>query len=104
MKERAPEKRGVFVAAVKDEFYTYALQVAAKLRAAGIECQTDLNARNLKKQMDYAATRCRYIAVVGEREKNEGKVTLRDFESGKEEMLSVEDAAVRARLVAKQER
>jgi len=96
MKERASVKRGVFVAAVKDEFYSYALSVAAKLRAAGVETQTDLNARNLKKQMDYAAGCCRYIAVVGEREKKEGKVTLRDLESGKEEMLSVDEAIKRA--------
>ena len=96
MGARAPAKRGVFVAAAKDEYYNYALQVAAKLRAAGVECQTDLNARNLKKQMDYAATCCRFIAVVGEREKKEGNVTLRDLGSGKEEMLSVEQAIVRA--------
>ena len=89
---RVQEKRGVFVAAVKDEFYPYALQVAAKLRASGVECQTDLNARNLKKQMDYASGSCKYIAVVGEREKKEGKMTLRDLESGKEELLSVEEA------------
>jgi len=96
MKERAIAKRGVFVAAVKEEFYAYALSVAAKLRAAGAECQTDLNARNLKKQMDYASGCCRFIAVVGEREKKEGKVTLRDLESGKEEILSVEEVAERA--------
>ena len=96
MKERAIEKRGVFVAAVKDEFYPYALSVAAKLRAAGVEAQTDLNARNLKKQMDYAAACCRYIAVVGEREKNEKKVTLRDLSSGKEELLTLEEAAKKA--------
>jgi len=89
MGSRESPKRGVFVAAVKDEFYPYALSVAAKLRAQGVEVQTDLNARNLKKQMDYAATCCRFIAVVGEREKKEGKVTLRDLESGKEEMLGV---------------
>ncbi|MFA5929412.1 MAG: histidine--tRNA ligase [Candidatus Micrarchaeia archaeon] len=96
MGARAPEKRGVFVAAVKDEFYSYALQVAGKLRAQGVEAQTDLNARNLKKQMDYAAGCCRFIAVVGEREKKEGKVTLRDLESGKEEMLTVDEAAKKA--------
>ena len=96
MKERAMEKRGVFVAAVKDEFYPYALFVAAKLRASGVEAQTDLNARSLKKQMDYASTCCRFIAVVGEREKKEGKVTLRDLESGKEDMLTIDEAAKKA--------
>jgi histidyl-tRNA synthetase len=94
--EAAPERRGVFVAAVKEEFYPYALFVAAQLRLLGVECQTDLNARNLKKQMEYAAGCCRFIAVVGEREKKEGKVTLRDLESGKEELVSVEQAAVLA--------
>ena len=96
MGARAPAKQGVFVAAVKDEFYNYALQVAARLRAGGVECKTDLNARSLKKQMDYAAGCCKYIAVVGEREKKEGKVTLRDLTSGKEEILTVEQAIMRA--------
>ena len=97
MKECASARRGVFVAAAKDDFYPYALSVASKLREAGVECQTDLNARNLKKQMDYASGSCKYIAIVGEREKKEGKITLRNLESGKEELLTVEDAAVRAR-------
>jgi histidyl-tRNA synthetase len=97
MKERAAEKRGVFVAAVKDEFYSYALSVAAKLRAEGVEAQTDLNARSLKKQMEYAAASCKYIAIVGEREKKGKKVTLRDLGSGKEELLSIDEAAERAK-------
>lgn len=97
MKGRAAEKRGVFVAAVKDEFYSYALFVAARLRAEGVEAQTDLNARSLKKQMEYAAASCKYIAIVGEREKKEKKVTLRDLETGKEELLGVDEAAKRAK-------
>jgi histidyl-tRNA synthetase len=91
--EAQPQKSGVFVAAVKDEFYNYALLVASKFRAAGVAAQTDLNARNLKKQMDYAAGSCKYIAIVGEREMKEKKVNLRDLETGKEEFLSAEDAA-----------
>lgn len=96
MPEGKQERRGVFVAAVKDEFYPYALEVARKLREAGVECQTDLNARNLKKQMEYASETCRFIAIVGEREKKEGKLTLRDLESGKEELVSAEQAAAMA--------
>lgn len=93
MGERKPEKRGVFVASVKDEFYAYAVSIAARLREKGVEAQTDLNARNLKKQMDYAAGACEYIAIVGEKEKKEGKLTLRNLETGKEEICSVEEAA-----------
>jgi histidyl-tRNA synthetase len=90
--EKQMPKAGVFVACAKDEFYSHSLEVASKFRAAGIAAQTDLNARNLKKQMDYAAGSCKYIAIVGERERKEGKVTLRDLESGEEEMLTVEGA------------
>jgi histidyl-tRNA synthetase len=89
------KKSGVFVAAAKDEFYPYALQVSSQLRAGGIAAQTDLNRRNLKKQMEYAAGCCEWIVVVGEREKKEGKVTLRNLATGKEEMLDVEEAIER---------
>ena len=95
MGERKPEKKGVFVACVKDEFYPYAVSVAAALRSQGVAAQTDLNARNLKKQMEYAAGCCAYIAIVGEKEKKEGKLTLRDLNSGKEEICSVEEAVKR---------
>lgn len=92
MKGRKLEKKGVFVAAISEEFYTYALQVASQLRAAGISAQTDLNARNLKKQIDYAAGSCAWLIVVGEKEKKEKKVTLRNLETGKEEMTDVAGA------------
>ena len=86
------KKSGIFVAAAKDEFYPYALNVASQFRAAGIPAQTDLNGRNLKKQMEFAASSCAWIAVVGEREKKEKKVTLRNLQTGKEEAVSVEEA------------
>jgi len=92
------KKEGVFVAAVKDDFYPYALQVASSLRAEGIPAQTDLNARNLKKQIDYAAGSCAWLIVVGEKEKKEKKVTLRNLESGKEEMLPLEGAISKIRI------
>ncbi len=92
MKGNAVEKKGVFVANVSDEQYGYALSVASKLREDGIPSQTDLNCRKFSKQMEYAAGSCAWIAIVGEREMKEKKVTLRNLESGKEEMVSVEEA------------
>ncbi len=93
LKGREMKKSGVFVANAKEEFHPYALSVASKFRALDVAAQTDLNGRNLKKQMEYAAGACAYIAIVGEREMKEGKVTLRNLESGKEELLSIEEAA-----------
>jgi histidyl-tRNA synthetase len=95
--QRPIEMAGVFVACAKDEFYPYALSIAAKFREAGIATQTDLNARSLNKQMELASSTCKYIVVVGEREKKEGKVTLRNLETGKEELLSVDETAGKIR-------
>ncbi len=88
----------VFLAAVRPELYAYALEVAAKFRVAGIECETDLNERNLRKQLDYANTlSIPFVAVVGERERESGTVTLRDMASGKEEALKINDAVIRVK-------
>lgn len=92
MKEKTIAKKGVFVANVKDEFYDYALSVAAAFRKAGIAAQTDINCRKFNKQMEFASGSCAWIAVVGEREMKEKKVTLRNLETGKEEAVSVEEA------------
>ncbi len=92
MKDTAVKKLGVFVANVSEEYYSYALQVASEFRKAGIPTQTDLNSRKFGKQMEAAAASCAYIAIVGEREKKEGKVTLKNLETGKEEMVGMEKA------------
>jgi histidyl-tRNA synthetase len=90
----------IFIAAVRPEFYAYAIEVAAGFRIAGIECETDLNERNLRKQFDYANSLViPFVAVVGEREKSERKITLRDMGSGKEESLRIEDAIERLRSI-----
>ena len=52
-----------------------------------------MNCRNLKKQVENAAGSCEWIAIVGEREMKAAKVTLRNLKTGKEELLSIEDAA-----------
>jgi len=102
LKDKEMPRKGVFVAAVKDEIRPYALSVASRLRACGaasqtdLSVQTDLNERNLKKQIEFASATCEYIAIVGEREMKEKKVTLRNLQSGKEEVVTVEEAAKRA--------
>jgi len=91
--KKEARKAGVFVANAREEDYGYALQAASKLRAEGLSAQTDLNSRSLKKQLEFAASSCRWIAIVGERERKAGKLTLRDLESGKEELLGIGEAA-----------
>lgn len=87
----------VFVASVKG-YYSQAAKIADEFRKSGIAAEADLNERNLGKQFDYAnSLGIRYVAIVGEKEMKEGKVTLRDMESGKEEMIPVSEAVARLR-------
>ncbi|MGV8176967.1 MAG: histidine--tRNA ligase, partial [Candidatus Bilamarchaeaceae archaeon] len=90
--------RGVFVVNVKPETYGYALRVAEGLRAGGVPAETDLNERNMRKQMDYANARGhRLMAIVGEKEASEKKVTLKDMRSGAQETVALGEAAEKAR-------
>ncbi len=87
----------VFVASLKG-FYAQAAGIAGEFRKAGIACESDLNERSLGKQFDYAnSLGIRFVAVVGEKEAKEKKVTIRDMQSGKEEMLEIGDAIARVR-------
>ncbi|MEM4348018.1 MAG: histidine--tRNA ligase [Candidatus Anstonellaceae archaeon] len=94
MKDKQLPKNGVFVATAKPEVYPYAIKVASALRAAGISAQTDLNERNLAKQLEYAASYCKWAAILGQREEQTRTITLRELESGKEETVSL-DLAVK---------
>jgi histidyl-tRNA synthetase len=86
----------VFVACPKQKLYTEAAKIADELRAAGIEVETDLAERNLRKQFDYAnALGISNIAIIGEREIASKKITLRNMETGKEESLSIKEAIER---------
>ncbi|MFA6531187.1 MAG: ATP phosphoribosyltransferase regulatory subunit, partial [Candidatus Micrarchaeia archaeon] len=83
----------VFVASVKPEFFDYANEVANQLRSEGIAAETDLNERNLRKQMDYAnSLSIPYLIVVGEKEQKAKTVTLKDMKTGKEECVAIQQA------------
>lgn len=91
---------GVFVVNVKPETYAYALNVAEEMRAGGVPAETDLNERNMRKQMDYANARGhRLMAIVGEKEASEKKVTLKDMKSGKQETVAFAEASEKAKAL-----
>ena len=74
------------------------MEIAAKFRIAGIDTETDLNNRNLRKQFDYAnSLSIPFIVIIGEREAKSNTVTFRDMKSGKEENVTVEKAVEKVR-------
>ena len=82
-----------FVIHVKDTNYPYALEVANKLRAAGIPTDINMAARNLANQMAYAnSIRVKYALIVGDVEQNSQKVKLRNLINGEELTLNIDEA------------
>jgi histidyl-tRNA synthetase len=82
----------VFVAGVKEKFFSNALKTAGKLRDAGVHVSVDLMGRNLRRQLEYANSRqIPFAVLIGEKELKEKKLTLRDMVSGKEEKLGLRD-------------
>jgi histidyl-tRNA synthetase len=71
-----------------------ALQLASHLRAAGLRVDVYPEPDKLGKQFKYAAaTRVRYVAIVGEDERAAGQVTLKNMETGVQQRVSRADVA-----------
>ena len=72
----------------------YCLPAVAKARAAGIRTEIFPDSSKMKKQMSYAnAKQIPYVALAGENEMAEGKLTLKNMESG-EQMLVTPDELI----------
>ncbi len=69
------------------------LKMVKEMRAAGISAEIYPDAAKMKKQMSYAdAKGIPYVAIVGESEMAEGKLTLKNMVSGEQQTLGVADA------------
>ncbi|MGB9732404.1 MAG: histidine--tRNA ligase [Candidatus Micrarchaeia archaeon] len=91
-KEQRRTYAKVFIAYIGD-VVEYTLQVANLLRSAGIYTDINITKRNLAKQLEYAnAMKFKYVAIIGESEKSNSKIKLRNMVSGSEELLSLEEA------------
>ncbi|MDE7378406.1 MAG: histidine--tRNA ligase [Paraprevotella sp.] len=70
----------------------WCLPVMASVRAAGIRCEIYPDAAKMKKQMGYANAKCiPFVALVGETEMQEGRVTLKNMETGEQTSATVDE-------------
>ena len=70
----------------------YCLPFVAQARAAGIRTEIFPDAAKMKKQMSYAnAKAIPFVALAGENEMAEGKLTLKNMESGEQMLLTPEE-------------
>ena len=83
----------VVVATITSDADDYALQVAARLRAAGLRVETDLRNEKINyKVREHSLQKTPVIAVVGRREAEEGKVALRRFGGEHQQVMTLDQA------------
>ena len=71
---------------------TYAAEVSAKLRLAGIGTQVYVEKKKTKAKLDYAnKLSIPFVVFLGEDEVNSGKLTVKDMRSGEQLQAPVED-------------
>lgn len=68
---------------------SYCLPIIAKVRAAGIRAEIFPDSAKMKKQMSYAnAKQIPFVVLAGDNEIAEGKVTLKNMETGEQKLVS----------------
>ena len=70
----------------------YCLPIINKVRAKGIRVEIYPDASKMKKQMSYAnAKQIPFVALAGENEMADGKLTLKDMQTGEQLMVTVDE-------------
>ena len=70
----------------------YCLPAAARTRQAGIRSEIYPDAAKMKKQLSYAyAKQIPFVALAGENEISQGRLTLKNMETGEQTLLTVEE-------------
>lgn len=68
---------------------TYCMPIAAQMRQAGIRTEIYPDAAKMKKQMSYANSKSiPFVALAGESEIAQGKITLKNMQSGEQQLLT----------------
>ena len=82
----------VYVLPVSKSVVEEATEIVRELRGEGLVVETDLKDRNVSAQLNYANyIGAEKVIIVGERDLDEGKVTVKEMESGEEELVKIED-------------
>lgn len=75
-----------------DKEAAYCLPILAKVREAGVRAEIYPDASKMKKQMGYANDKqIPFVAIVGENEMNEGKLTLKNMTTGEQSLVTPDE-------------
>ena len=85
-------KSKVFVAIVNRNLEGDAIGICKAIRKKGVGCEIDITGKKLSQQLEYAdRMNIPYVIIVGEKELLEGKYKLKNMETGKEDLLTLEE-------------
>ena len=90
---------------ITDRAHTYAKELQAKLEAAGIRAESDLRSESMKYKIREAQMqKIPYMLVIGDKEVEEGTVSVRARKEGKGGVMSADEfiAALNAEVAAKE--
>ena len=75
-----------------DKEATYCLPILSQARNAGIRAEIYPDSAKMKKQMSYANDKnIPFVAIVGENEMNEGKLTLKNMTTGEQSLVTPDE-------------
>ena len=91
-KEELPSHLDVYVAPISKDVHKKAFEITQTLRQNSIKTDVDLNGKKFKKLMNYAdKIKVPKIIIVGAKDLEESKVTVKDMVSGEQELVDVEN-------------
>lgn len=85
----------VLLIALDEESHQKAFEWLTQLRKSGIAADLYPEPTKMKKQMNYANARAvPYVAIIGEEERNNNQVSLKNMISGEQKLISIDDLKV----------
>jgi len=84
-------REGLYVAVAKPQLLVEAFRLVQTLRQQGLSASMDYEGRSLKAQLREAdKLRCHWVAILGETELREGKISIKDLEQGQQQEVALD--------------
>jgi histidyl-tRNA synthetase len=90
--EELPSHLDIYVAPISESVRAKAYEITQLLRKNDIKADVDLNGKKFKKLMNYAdKIKVPKMAIIGENDLKENKITIKDMVSGNQELIDIDD-------------
>ena len=90
--EELPSHLDIYVAPISDSVRPKAYEITQTLRKNNIKADVDLNGKKFKKLMNHAdKIKVSKIAIIGEKDLKENKITIKDMVSGNQELVDIDN-------------